>query len=223
MTKDELIEKIVGIANNSSYEANQIEPMVDSAIVDIAGGGDRQHGIEKLAPLPDLFTIDTITLLADTSSIAMPDTFQRSLSMVIGPDGTPLKLYTSFNMFAAFDPSLTEKGTPARCSLKGRTLWVGPMKSTDTVLTIYFHRYPVKMPTSRSTPDGIPLHLQERLIVNHVLRDAFADIEDGQDGNKTNTIYHTTQFLKAQSDLSRLIGAEDGEPTNVEGGDEDYI
>jgi hypothetical protein len=56
--------------------------------------------------------------------------------------------------------------------------------------------------TLRSQPDGIPEFLHEDLLINYGAWKIFDQIEDGIDGQKVNTNYYKSLFMKAMIDLN---------------------
>ena len=69
--------------------------------------------------------------------------------------------------------------------------------------------------TIKSRPDGIPDHLCRPLLVNHACSAIFAEIEEGVEGNKTNTIYHDQKFQQAIAALIAFIGPEGRAPQGI--------
>jgi hypothetical protein len=71
-------------------------------------------------------------------------------------------------------------------------------------------------------PDGIPEHLQMRLIKHYCCKEIFGEaIEDGQDNTGIGTKYHSMKFIEAMTDLCDFVGI-DAEPQYYgEGGSED--
>lgn len=204
----------------SDFSDSQILALLNRGVMEIAGGGDRQHGNALLAPLPDLFLKTTLAVTAQ--STAMPATYHRSLARVTNASGDKLKRYDSLIKFLDDYEGLT--GTPEAYCLKGRTLWVGPISSST--LNLYYTRLPVDMaitaqitgpplvPAVDSAPDGIPAHLQYRLLVNFACKE-IARILGTSIDNDGEELKHNVEYQKALTDLERLIGFEDGEAQNV--------
>jgi len=226
MKASELVTEVQRIVYKSDYSGdadygqNEILALLNEGQKDISGGSDRQHGNARLAPLPDLLTSSTVTLT--TSSVAMPATFQRGLLRVV-IDGEKLKKYDSLQKL--LDKYEGETGEPEGYCLKGRTLWILPAPPSSKTVTLYFHRFPTAMvittsPAADTSPDGIPDHLQKRLLVNYVCREIYAEIEGGMDMAHPEQEKHNDLLQMALNDLDRLIGPEEGEATNV--GD-DYL
>lgn len=206
----------------SDFSDAQILALLNRGVMEIAGGGERQHGNALLAPLPNLFLKTTLAIT--TASTAMPATYHRSLQRVTNAAGEKLKRYDNLNDL--LDRYEGQTGAPEAYCLKGNTLWVGPVSSVT--LTLYFSRLPVDMvitaqvtgppliPAVDSVPDGIPTHLQYRLLVNFACKEMFRVLETSVDLSRNDEQKHNIEYQKALTDLERLIGFEDGEAQNVE-------
>ena len=58
-------------------------------------------------------------------------------------------------------------------------------------------------------PEGLPSHLQERLIKHYVLKEIMGEkIEDGQDNTGIGTKYHTSKFTEVMFELVNFIGVD---------------
>jgi len=69
--------------------------------------------------------------------------------------------------------------------------------------------------TLKSRPDGIPEHLIKPLLLSHAAMSIFDEIEDGQEGNKTNTARHEAKFEKFMLKLIAFIGPEGRAPQPI--------
>jgi hypothetical protein len=67
----------------------------------------------------------------------------------------------------------------------------------------------------KSRPDGIPEHLIKPLLLNHACSSIFSEIEEGVEGNKTNTLYHDGKFKEAMGALIGFIGPEGRRPQPI--------
>ncbi len=229
MLASELVARVLTLTDDGGdHTSPEVLAILNRGVLEIAGGFPSGWEYERLAPLPDLHSTDTVTLLAGESSVSLPAEFHRQLDLVVDPDGVELSKYDSHIKFLKKYPLLDESGDPTCCSSKGGTLYCQPSPATDRVLTLYFYRLPVDMtivtsPAADDEPDGIPVHLQDKLLVNYACMHIFTGIEQGDDGKRPNTDLHTARFIQAVTDLSRFVGQTDGEAFNVEESEEDYI
>jgi hypothetical protein len=206
-------DRVSGIVQDPFYTGPMILDLLNEAQLSVAGGGDRPHHLPLLAPLPELSSSGTVTLAVDTQSVALPVTYHRNLFFVTDSSGYKLTLMNSHTEFLTKYPKL-EAGETRNYIVKGLSLYYAPAKAQD--ITVNFYRLPVDMTDDgTSEPDGVPVHLQERLLVSHVLYSIFAEIEDGMQGRKSNTDYWYSRHQAALTDLERMIGPEDREPMNI--------
>jgi len=223
MLTSALVDKIIGadvsgtreggIVKDPFYTEAMIITLLNEGQLSIAGGGDRNHGLPLLAPLPELASSATLTLAVDAESVAMPATYHRGTFFVIDANGYKLDAFDSRIEFISRYPKLETGSTKSYC-VQGNVFNYAPAKAQD--VTIKFFRLPIDMTDGASSePDGIPTSLQDRLLVSYVCKDIFEQIEDGIEGQKVNTGYWYNRHQAALSDLERMIGPEDREPQNV--------
>ena len=224
MIASQLVAAVTAKVLQPDFDTTAILAILNRGQLEIAGGGDRPHGEALVAPLPDLFTSGTVAFLADTPTAAMPANFQRGLTRVTYL-GEALKKYDSHIEF--LERFEGETGTPEGYCLKGKTLWIGPTPTAGLNVTAYYHRLPTDMqivagsagppvvPAVDSPPDGIPAHLQYKLLFNYACREIFSMIEQGVEGHSPDTTKHAMLYHTALTDLERFIGPEDGPAQNV--------
>ena len=215
MNTTELIAAVRQFDEVEDFTDAQILELLNRGLLEIAGGGDRQHGNAKLAPLPDLFTQTTLDVT--TISTTMPATFHRSLARVTDSSSEKLKRYDGLIKFLDVYEGEAD-GAPEAYCLKGNTLWVSPISSTT--LNVYYHQLPtVLVNTTNSSPTCLPSELHFRLLVNYACKEIFRVLETSVDLGRSDEQKHSIEYQKALTDLERLIGSEDGEAMNI---DDDY-
>jgi hypothetical protein len=157
-------------------------------------------------------TVDT----TEEAYVSLPATYQRNAFMIAddggsrisGPNGGD---YYSFMLFLnqLQKKDLSESGTVYKVCVKGSNLYYQGIPSVAETLTIHFYRLPVDRSKITEIPDGIPLHLQSRLIVNYVTGQIMGShIEDGENSKKMGNMYHMDEFYKAMIDLVDFIGID---------------
>jgi len=213
MLTSALIAKIQEIEPDPDFTESQILGLLNEAQLSIAGGGDRDHSLPLLAPLPELSSSATVTLAVDATSVSLPATYHRNVFFVSDSSGYELAAYDSHIELLKRYPTLDAGGTEIYCVV-GNTLNYAPAKAQD--VTVHFYRLPVDMDDGvTSEPDGIPVHLQERLLVSYVVREMQEQIEVGQESSRPNTSYWYSRHQAALGDLERYIGPADKAPMNI--------
>jgi hypothetical protein len=75
-----------------------------------------------------------------------------------------------------------------------------------------YYKIPTPMSATSDEPEGIPSHLQNRLIKHWVCKEIFGEgLEDGAEARGAGTRYHTDKFYEAMIDLIDFVGV-DAEP-----------
>ena len=221
MTLSTLTTSIENIIQDTSV--TDLVTRINDCVSMIAAGIRMSDG-QISPPLPDLYSMSSI----DTTLIAyadLPPTYQRNVVMVVDSNGNRISGprgggYSSFRLFLnqISKKNLSESGDVYVVCVKGSKLYYQGIPSIAKPLTIHFYRLPVDMELFNSVPDGIPAHLQHRLIVHWVCGNFFGEgVEDGENSNKMGHDYHLNKFYTAMIDLVDFIGI-DAEPTYYMGG-----
>lgn len=205
----------------------ELKDRINDAVTTIAGGIRMPDGTTS-PPLSELFESDTV---ATTSKayVDLPATYQRNVFKVIDNAGDYISPpngggYYSFRLFLN---SLTKKdmsqvGSVDRVCVKGRRLYYQGIPSTSEDLLAYFYRKSIDMNLDEDTPDGIPEHLQKRLIVHYVCKELYGEgLEDGDESRAVGTKYHTDKFYGAMIDLIDFVGI-DAEPEFYANSEDDW-
>jgi hypothetical protein len=214
MLASEIITNVERITAGSNYTSDMILAVINQGLLEIAGGGTRQHGNAKLAPLPKLFTVDTVTVSAGDNFAYMPDDFQRGLKTVRLPNGDRLKEAKSYDIL--IDKYFGQSGSlPEAYCLVGSALYIGPTATSDIDLTVTFYSFPEEVEEDDEIV-CLPKHLQKRLMENFCCKTIYSEIEQGLEGHNPDTNKHEALYQMALTDLERLIGFEDIPAVNVE-------
>lgn len=191
-----------------------IASRINTAVTEIAGGVRMPSG-EISPPLPYLFDTDTIATTANAYA-DLPDTYHRNLFYVSDSSGFKIEPvrggnYYSFMLFLkqATKKDLSASGPVSIVCVKGDKLYYQAIPSVSTNLSVMFYRKPVDMTLDSDTPDGIPEHLQLRLIKHRV---GYNLANDMVDGTERMIQYHEKEFYKAMQDLIDFVGYPDAEP-----------
>jgi len=212
-----LVNTIQDILQDSAYTNDSIVEKINNAVVSIAAGIRMPDGMIS-PPLPALYTYQAVSTTTN-NYVTMPINYQRKLFQVIDSSGNTISPprsgdYYSFARFLrqASDKTLAETGSVYRVCLQGRKLFYQGIPSAAETLGLHYYRRPVLMVKDTDEPDGLPEHLQERLIKHYVCKEIFGEaLEDGQDNKGVGVKYHTAKFYEAMTDLIDFIGI-DGEP-----------
>ena len=199
-----------GIVKDKSYSTG-INDRINDAVSAIAGGIRLPNG-EMSPPLPDLYSSGTVNTSITLPYVALPATYQRGLFMVSDSSGNQIygpNGYYSFNLFlrSASDKKLAQAGAISSACVRGSKIYYQGIPSAAETLTLHFYRLPVDMTDNTDKVDGIPLHLQKRLIQHYVAKEIYGEgIEENYNGQATQ--YHTAKFFEAMNELIDFIGID---------------
>ena len=195
-TLAELRALVTLIVQDASFTTTIIDGYLNDGVAEIAGGMESTLGSFITPPLPNLFSIDTVDTVTDAAYVALPTTFGRALKLVSDSNGREIDIANSMVEFVEVYPLLDASGSVKEVIDYGGNIYYQGIPTSAEELTLYFHRLPVNMSGVSDTPDGIPLALQKKLLVNYACKEIFAVIEDGIDEEQqVNTIKYTKLFL----------------------------
>ncbi len=206
-----LTDEISSIIQDSFVSDTDIETRINAIVFEIAQGIQVPGELGLTAPLPELLEENTVDLVSTARSITLPDNYQRGLFPI-----DEVSCFDSFAKFIKRYPSMETGEILEAVVVHGKKLFYYP--SLNKTVNILYYRKPEDAIIS---VEGIPEHLQRRLIVNGVCKDIFAQIEDGIEGQKVNTNYHTEMFFSAIIELDKFV-KDDGLPEYI-ADDEGYI
>lgn len=202
-TFETLISKVNVLVDDSSLFAS-LGDFINQGVLEIAGGiPSLLDGIADplpnilTPPIPELFTIGTVTTSTTDPYATLPTNFQRELQLAVSSTGSELDIEHSFIDFSETYPLLNKGGRISGVIAHGRKLYYQGIPTSSETITIHYYRKPVNMVNDDDTPDGIPEHLQIPLLVNFAVWKAYEHLEDGIEGETPNTIKFKNLFLEA--------------------------
>jgi len=210
-----LITEIQGILQDSAYTDDVLIPKINRAVADIAGGIRMPDG-QVSPPLPDLYQYDTVTTSTTAAYVSLPTSYQRNVFNILDSSGCRIAPpqggdYYAFNRFlrCISDMRLTEAGSVYRVAVKGTKLYYQGIPAAAETIGVHFYRKPVDMVADADTPDGIPDHLQLRLIKHYVIMTIYGDkLEAGVTEPAVGFKHHAGKFFEAMTDLVDFIGID---------------
>lgn len=213
-----LTNAIQDILQDSAYSNTKVESLINDAVTAIAAGIRMPNGMVS-PPLPDLFTVSTVTTVLGVAYVSLPVGYQRGLTNVYDASGNRIAPprggdYYSFYLFLqqANHKALMETGSVYMVCVKGSKLYYQGIPSAATTLGVHYYKRPTPMVTATDEPDGIPPHLELPLIKHRVLMDIYGEmLEAGVTEPAVGMKYHTGKFYEAMTELCDYIGI-DGAP-----------
>lgn len=175
-------------------------------------------------PLPDLEQADnTVVTVLSQAYTELPDDYLRNLEVVYdsGQDKR-VTILGSLQLLKIKFPGLADTGNIEYVAVSGTRLYYQGIPTTKRTLSLNYYRKPTLLHNDRDEPDVLPSHLHRRLLVNYACKEIFSRLEDGLDGKKVNTAYHTQEFANAFSDLTQWIIPRATEPIEINDTVTDY-
>jgi len=203
-TFDQLITRADTLIDDAVL-ADSIGDFINQGVSEIAGGMQSALGDTRIPPLPDLFSIGTVTTSTSAAYVAMPTTYQRNLQLAVSASGSEIDIAHSFIEFTETYPALDRSGNISEVAEQGGMLYYQGIPSAAEVVTLHFYRKPVAMVSGTSEPDGIPNHLQIALLTNFAAWKAYEFLENGIEGEMPNTVKYRTYFFEALKTLELSI------------------
>ena len=210
-----LTNAIQDILQDSAFTNAKIAERINDAVDSIAAGIRMPNG-QISPPLPDLFTMSTVTTSLTLPYVSLPINYQRNVMNVYDSSGNVISSprggnYYSFNLFLRQiqNSALTEAGSVYKVCVKGTKLYYQGIPTAATTLGLHYYKKPTTMVTATDEPDGIPEHLQLPLIKHRVLMDIYGEmLEAGVTEPAVGMKYHEKKFYEALQNMVDFIGID---------------
>ena len=201
MQAGEIVDEIIDIIQDGSYDADAILVMVNKAMGWVAS---------KIL-LPDLDMVGAVTTVTTGNVAPLPADFQRNLYRVApravdAGTANKIKLYTSPGQLywaygsAAVDSVLWVTGAAQR----GHSLLYAGIPSPAQVMDVFYYRKPVDMVSDADVPDGLPDDFHD-ILVSRACFMLYSRIEDGVEGPHIDTKFHSSQVDIRMDELEKFV------------------
>jgi len=128
-----------------------------------------------------------------------------------------ITIMTSWIKFLQKYPRQNEAYDVYDVCVRGSSLYYQGIPSTADSLDLHFYRKPVDMKiNTNDSPDGIPDHLQEDILVNFGAWDIYKEIERDISGKKPETEKYQGLFAASIAELRAFVGEPDARPIHYE-------
>lgn len=212
------------IAEVVADDSITITSKINDSVSFIAAGIRMPDGTTS-PPLPDLYKTATVSTTVNAYA-DLPDNYQRNVFYIADSSGDRILppqggTYYDFMLFLnrIDKKDLSETGAVYRVAVKGKKLYYQAVPSASEDMTIHYYKKATVLVNDSDTVDGIPDHLQIRLIKHDVCRNIFGtSLEDGENSKKMAFTHHTNRFYEAMIELVNFIGV-DSEPSYYGGND----
>ena len=203
-TFEELIRRTEGLVDDRGL-TERFEDLINQGVSEIAGGMQSLLLNVITPPLPNLFSMATVTTDTSLAYVNMPSTFHRNLQLAVSASGIEIDIAHSFIKFTEIYPALDRPGNISEVVEQGGKLYYQGIPSVAEEINLHFFRKPVIMIADDDEPDGIPEHLQMSLLTNFAVWKVYEFIEDGLEGETPNTTKFKSFFMEALKTLELAI------------------
>lgn len=161
--------------------------------------------------LPALQTDGTVTTVADTAYVALPTDYMRNLTQCYSTTNERwIKVWEDLRLFLRCFTKLDQTGYVIGVSIRGDYLHYQYVPDDDDydleTLKLWYYKHPTPFTVVGDKPTELHAALAEDLVAEWCIKEIFDEIEDGLEGQKVNTIYHTGKFNQHFSALKKLYG-----------------
>lgn len=208
MEFSDLVSAVEKEIQDTSYTSDMIKSRINEAVLVIATGVFLPGKYEKSPPLPDLYTSGDIETTVSSGITDLPDDFNRDVIQVLNSDNDEIPINPSAKKFLHLNTD-QDAGAVERCATMGKRLLYRGIPSAAETLTIHYYKNPETLEDDTDEPTEIPLTLHRELIVGHVCKKIYNEIEDGIEDPKTNTKHYEGVFQQGLLDLDLEIGTDE--------------
>ena len=180
MNLGEIRLEVENLVQDDSYTNAEKDALINEAVQTAAA-------MVMLPGKRTLTTIDTETSQAYTTVTGTVADFSGILRRVKNSDGGSITIYPSLELLLDAFPTMDEEGVVEGVALDGNTLWYQKIPASAETLTILVTTNPDTLTADTDSPSDFPTHLHRKLFVNGTAYIMYNEIEEGQDGDKTNT------------------------------------
>lgn len=195
MNTTELITNVQRAVKDGSFSESEILALLNEALLAVA--------FEFC--LPELEATEELSFLDGDDLSDLPDDYHHDLWHIEPLDKTEkVNIHTSLHSLQRIYKDTDTGSTIQDAAVDGLTLHVRPILSEARDVRVHYYRVPETLvladpdaspSVAANSPEGIPAHLHNALLVNYVAAKLFDIIEDGIDGGKNNTRRYEEKYM----------------------------
>ena len=200
-----LIAEVAGIVGDPGVSEEDIARALGRGLFAAAGA----------TRLPDLATRARIVLGPGQADAPLPaDVLHGPVNAFLLPAGGRVRLAPDLAALRRLWPG-ESPGRPRFAAAAGGRLHVRPVPREGAVLEIDYHRLPQPLIGAADKPEGLPAYLAGPMLVAYACRELFERLEEGIDGQKTQSQAFGRRYDALLAELVGLCGPQQTEPVEV--------
>ena len=200
-----LTAEVIGIVGDPGVSEEDVVRALGRGLFAAAGA----------ARLPDLATRARIVLGPGQTDAPLPaDLLHGPVDAFLLPAGGRVRLAPDLAALRRLSPGASP-GRPRFGAAAGGRLHVRPAPREGAVLEIDYYRLPRPLAAAGDKPEGLPPHLAGPLLVAYACRELFERLEEGGDGQKTQTLAYGRRYEALLAELTALHGPQQTEAVEV--------
>ena len=211
MNSTELVARVQEVVKDGSFSDSEVLGYLNTCLQDVA----REHC------LPGLQTTEELSFAAGDDSVPLPDDFSHDLWHVEPITKTQrINLHSSLHSLQRIYDDSDTGGTITDAAQDGVDLHVRPILTDAQDVRVHYYRAPEALVLAdpeadpvvvANSPEGIPAHLHDRILVSYAALQCFSIIEDGVDGAKVNSDKWERRYLEGLQSLKALPSVRQAE------------
>jgi len=200
MNYEDLQTEIINLVDSGTTSIDAAVPaLVNEAVRAIAN----EPGV-ILRSLKSIVSVNTVLTEAYTS---LPDGYSGKL-LFASYGGVRIEPHTSIEHLMEDYPDLSETGDVEALVLEDTVLWYAKIPTTVSPITLLLYSFPEALSDDTDVPVCIPEHLHRQTIIPYCAKVMFDLLEQGDDGDKTNTMVHELAYQNGITKLREYIASQ---------------
>jgi hypothetical protein len=195
---EQILEKVYSITRETDRSAAEVTGYVNLALQMAA----------FMVQMPELKTIDVISTtlaVAYISLTGLTGGFGGVLLRVKNSTGVDVTIYPKLDLLMDAFPTMVEVGAVEGVALEGSTLWYQKIPATAETLRVLYHKNPPSLSELNDEPSTFPSVVHHALAVNGASHLILDEVEDGLDGDKTNTNIQYGHYMRGVTVLRNWL------------------
>ncbi len=167
---------------------------------------DGQEDTSATVDIPDLRQTEDVLTVADQAWATLPSNYQRNLFFCASTEQEKeIPVKQTLKEILVYWPLLDLVSSVKMVAVEQGKIWYQGIPDTVDTLKLHYYRKTTPMVADASTPDGIPSHLHEKVLVPVASAQGYRLIEQGLDGNNVNFMKQMALYQLGKKELRKFV------------------